>query len=176
MPDYTSDTEDLERTLTRRDPVGEALQETRLFVSETGEISPGTSEFFAALLQNTSTTHALVIVKIITDNSATSTVKPDLLLNPDNNTPTTSRATQSLSFGSGATPDGADILADAQANEMTAGTGTNTGVSVNIPSGNTRMDYLALIQPGQSLGVSGGGGLAGNTFDMSLLWYEVEVA
>jgi hypothetical protein len=174
-PDYTPGLEAVEGTQTRRDPPGEALSDGRAFVADTGTISPGTSEFFAATIENPYAATAVVVYYVVVDNGGTDTVTPDLLQNPDTNAPSTAAATHTMAFGSGASTNVA-VDAQAQADEMTAGTGTDTGLDFTIPSGFDQFPYQTLLQPGETLGISGSGGLAGASLNLSLWFYEVDAA
>lgn len=155
------------------DPSGLALTEDRNYVADFGELSPGTGEEYAATFENPTSDTSAVLYAIITDFS--SGTRAPILQNPTTNTPTTSRDTHSLNFGSGVATSGMVVKADTQSDSMAAGDGEDTGIDLTVPSGFEILPYRAVIQPGTTLGVGGGGGLVGETVQMSILYYEQAV-
>lgn len=158
---------------TIRDNFGQALSNGKAFASDTGVIDIGTAQFFAATWENPSDSGVNYVTRAIVVNASTS-ANPELLLNPDSNTPSTTRNSNTLVFGSAATTDSV-VKADSQDNEMTSGTGEDTGIVFNIPGSYEVLPFEAVLQPGNTLGISGGGNLAGGDVSLTILYHESAV-
>lgn len=182
IPDHEGDQSQHSWTMARnlakgnatvRDPVGFAMSEDRYFVADFDNLTPSTGEQYAATFENPTTdTSAIIVAEII---EASSVARPNLLKNPSSDTPSTTRTTRSMRFGTDEASTDMVARADTQSNEMTAGTGEDTGIRFTVPADYRVLPFRALVEPQTTIGISGSGGLVGENIDLSLLYYEVAV-